>query len=278
MKNSLMPSQSRIWSVRADLSIMECVRILRDRSVGALVVLSDDAKEEIVGIFTERDLVKNFELIRNGGFWDTPVRTVMTTNVHTITAAQISQAPRLMARYHIRHLPVVKVEKGRTRLVGVISMRDVFRLVMEEFDYDLEKAYLPPVAGAGSKPKKKVMAIFSADPAITELMEKGANLTRHLLVQAAPLREEFENLPGILARFDALFIDLDELRPVELAKVLAVAKAAGKEDLLFLAFNPTKLEPKILEELRGVSSRKRVHLLSKPVALGLLYEKFLRAA
>ena len=61
-RGSLTP-QARVWSVRADLPIAECVRVLRDRSVGALVVLSDNVFEEIVGIFTERDLVKNIELI-----------------------------------------------------------------------------------------------------------------------------------------------------------------------------------------------------------------------
>jgi CBS domain-containing protein len=274
MKTGILNTQARLWTVRADVPISECVRLLRDHSVGALVVLSDDYKEEIVGIFTERDLVKNAELIQRGGFWDTPVRTVMTADPHVITVAQVHEAPRLMARHHIRHLPVVAEERGKRRLVGVISMRDVFRFVMEEFDFDLGKVYRVPAPTR--KRQKKLMAIFSSDPAIAELVDKGAKLTKHLLVRAAPLRTEFENLQEVLSRFDALFVDLDNLKAVELAKVIAVAKSVGRENLLFLAFNPARVEPAVLEELRRISSRSRVRLLSKPIALGLLYEQFLK--
>jgi CBS domain-containing protein len=273
-KGRLLP-QSRVWSVRADLPISECVRILRDHSVGALVVVSDDREESIVGIFTERDLVRHIELIHRGRFWESAVRTVMTARVHTITVAQISEAPRIMARHHIRHLPVVEEVKGRKRLVGVLSMRDVFRFVMEELDFDLGRIYR-----ASEKPvpkaRKKLIGVFSSDPAITGLLDAGARMTQHLLVRAAPLSEELENLPDLLERFDALFVDLDGLRPVEIAKVVAAAKAAARESVLFFAFNPARLEKGMLEEIQRVSSRKRVHLLAKPVALGLLYEKFLR--
>lgn len=276
MKFPAMNVHARVWTVRADASITDCVRILRDRSVGALIVLSADRKEEIVGIFTERDLVKNFELIHTGGFWETAVRTVMTSNVHTIPVSQISDAPRIMARHQIRHLPIVADEKGKTKLVGVISMRDLFRFAMEEFNYDLDEIYRRPKPAKTEKPKNKMMGIFSSDPAISQLVEKGAKLTKHLLVQATSLRADFGNLHEVLNRFDSLFIDLDGLSPVEVAKVLAAARTEHKEGFLILAFSPAKMDSRVLEELRRVSGGKRIKLLSKPVALGVLYEQFLR--
>lgn len=276
MKIGKLSPQARVWTVKADLPISECVRVLRDHDVGALVVLSDDFREEIVGIFTERDLVKNIELIQRGGFWESPVRTVMSPNVRTITVDELSEAPRLMARYHIRHLPVVSEEKGRKRLVGVISMRDVFRVALEEVDFDLAKLYRQ--LDKPKKPAKKLLGVFSADPQIQGLIDQGSKLTRHLLVKAAKLSAELENLSEVLERFDALFLDLDDLNSLELEKVLAAARASGREEILFLAFSPAKLNPVSREALRKVSARKRVHLLAKPVALGLLYEKFLREA
>ena len=198
----------------------------------------------------------------------------MTTNVQTITPARLSDAPRIMARYNIRHLPVVAEEKGRKRLIGVLSMRDVFRYVMEELDFDLSKIYRPGTEVP--KARKKVIGVFSADPAVGDLVDRSAKLSRHLLVRTSPLHEGLENLSELLDRFDALFLDLDELKPVELAKVLAVARSAGKENLLFFLFSPSRLPGPGLEELRRVSVRKRIRLLSKPISLGLLYEQFLR--
>ena len=135
-KPPLLPS-APVRFVRADVSIGECIRILRDHSIGALVVLSDDVEENLVGIFTERDLVKNIELVQRGAFWDAPVRTVMTTTLRTITVADLNDAPKIMAKYNIRHLPLVEKKGDRTRVVGVFSMRDIFRVVMENFHYDL---------------------------------------------------------------------------------------------------------------------------------------------
>lgn len=273
-KRKILPPQARLWTVRADAPIAECVNLLREHGVGALVVLSDDAKEEICGIFTERDFVRHLELIQRGAFWDTPVRTVMTANVIKVTLDEIETAPRLMAEHNIRHVPVVKREQGKERLVGVLSMRDVFRGVMQEHGFDLRKAMAaqaPP-----RKRAKKIMGVFSADPAMHELVDKGAKLTKNILMKAAPLHTDFENLRELFERFDTLFVDLDGLDPVALARLLVVAKAIGRDDVLFLAFSPAQLSQAAKNELHRIGDRKRVHLFSKPINLGLLYEKFLR--
>lgn len=275
-KRKLLPPQARLWTVRADATIAECVTLLREHSVGALVVLSDDKEEEICGIFTERDIVRHLELIQRGGFWDTPVRTVMTASVVKLDIADIERAPKLMAEHHIRHLPVVTKEKGRERLVGVLSMRDIFRQVMEEHGYDLFKALAVAAPAPPQARKKKIMGVFSSDPAMHELVDKGAKLTRNILMKAAPLQTDFDNLRELFDRFDTLFVDLDDLDPVAVARLLVVAKAVGREDVLFLAFNPTKLSESVRAELHRIGDRKRVYLFSKPINLGLLYEKFLR--
>jgi CBS domain-containing protein len=277
-KRKLLPPQARLWTVRADATIAECVTLLREHSVGALVVLTDDKNEEICGIFTERDIVRHLELIQRGGFWDTPVRTVMTAGVVKLDISEIERAPRLMAEHHIRHLPVVTKEKGRERLVGVLSMRDIFRQVMEEHGYDLHRALAVQanIPEQGHARKKKIMGVFSSDPAMHELVDKGAKLTRNILMKAAPLQTDFDNLRELFDRFDTLFVDLDDLDPVAVARLLVVAKAVGREDVLFLAFNPTKLTDSVRAELHRIGDRKRVYLFSKPINLGLLYEKFLR--
>jgi len=274
MPNQLLKPQARVWTVRADEPISQCVKLLREHGIGALIVLSDDNNEDVVGIFTERDLVRHLELIQRGAFWDTPVRTVMTADIKTIKVTELHLAPKLMALHHFRHLPVVDESKGRRRLIGVLSMRDVFRYVMEEHEYNLSRALAPPVPV--KKHRKKLMGVFSSDPAMLKLVDEGAKLTKHLLIKSAPLKTDFESLQELFDRFDALFVDLDTLTTVELSRLLVVAKAVARDDLLFIAFNPSKLGEPLRKELIRIGGRKRVHLFSKPIALGLLYEKFLR--
>lgn len=272
MPNQLLKPQARVWTVRADEPISQCVKLLREHGIGALIVLSDDTHEDVVGIFTERDLVRHLELIQRGAFWDTPVRTVMTSDIRTIKISELHLAPKIMALHHFRHLPVVDVRKGRKRLVGMLSMRDVFRYVMEEHEYNLSRALAPPTR----KHKKKLMGVFSSDPSLLQLVDEGAKLTKHLLIKSTSLKTDIESLQELFERFDALFVDLDALSAAEVSRVLTVAKAVGRDDLLFIAFNPARLTEPVRQDLIRIGGNKRVHLFSKPIALGLLYEKFLR--
>ena len=114
--------------VRADTPIGECVRIMKQHNTGSVLVVSDDADAELIGIFTERDLVRIIQLVDEGHHLDKPVRTVMTQKVRTIELSEMHQALDIMLENGIRHLPVMqKDEGGVTRLMGVISMRDLAR-------------------------------------------------------------------------------------------------------------------------------------------------------
>lgn len=275
MKKSPLLPRSPVSAVRADTTISDCVKIMRDKSIGALVITSANVKEEIVGIFTERDLVKEFELIHKGGFWDNPVRSVMTSVVRTITVDKVEDAPRIMAKYNIRHLPVVSVEKGRTYLVGVVSMRDIFRIAMEKLDYDLSRISPPTPPGVKPRTGRKLVGVFTEDKALRELVDKTTKLTGHMLVKGLTFKTEGESILGHLEKFDALFIDLEKMSPVESAELLAQAKAIPAQKAVFIAFNPVLENENNKASLHKLSDRKQIHLFAKPIAFGLFYEKFL---
>lgn len=264
----LMPN-SPVFAVRADTSIADCVRILRDRGIGALVVVSDDRKEEIVGMFTERDLVRQIELIQNGKAWERPVRTVMTTPVRTVDVSEIASAPKLMARYSIRHLPVVR----DGRLAGVLSMRDLFRVAMEGIDYDMEKLF-HPLTPAPPVHHTRTIGVISADKALTELADKGAALTAHLVLKALPQKDPAK-ISEHLGEFDAVLFDIDGMKREIWAKLLGRSWSRRKQTLL-VVFNPLLMNNNEKAELQELARSRRFHLLSKPLALGLFYEKFLK--
>jgi CBS domain-containing protein len=266
--------QSPVSAVRADTSIGQCVRILRDRSIGALVIVSDNVKEEIVGIFTERDLVKNIELIHKGNFWENPVRSVMTTKVKTISPEELDKAPEIMASLNIRHLPIVSKSKGRTHVIGVLSMRDLFRIVMEQYDYKIEKI-LNPTTSTPVKRKKRMVGFFTRDEQLRNLLEKAAKMAKRLVVQAGEFSPSIST-QDYVDDFDAVLIDLDPLSIVHALQALATTKELSKRIKVMLVFNPATIDSKIKEELQTISHQKTIHLLSKPVAFGLLYEQFLK--
>jgi CBS domain-containing protein len=93
------------------------------RGVGAVLVLEDG---RLVGILTERDMLR---AVATGHEPDEPVSEWMTHHPETIESTDtMEHAGVLMIHGGFRHLPVVD---GGT-LVGILSLRDLMRVVLED--------------------------------------------------------------------------------------------------------------------------------------------------
>lgn len=112
-----------------DASLREACRQLERCDEGALAVI---AKGEIVGILTERDVIRR-ALCRELAIDDTPIARVMTPEPATIEIDEsLSDAQTIMMTGRFRHLPVI--EYGRP--VGMLSFRDVpaeYRVMVERY-------------------------------------------------------------------------------------------------------------------------------------------------
>ena len=116
--------------MRADVSIHDCIEMMKNQNVGAILVISDDETQKLIGIFTERDLVRTIKLVDEGKHLTKPIRTVMTKNVKTIDISDMHSAIEIMIKNGFRHLPVLAKDKnGVTRIMGVVSMRDLMRKI-----------------------------------------------------------------------------------------------------------------------------------------------------
>jgi CBS domain-containing protein len=112
--------------------------LLHTRRVGAMVVL--DADEAIVGILSERDIVR--VIAKEGaGALNKPIAACMSAEV--IFAQPEESIDILLERMtdrRIRHLPVVR----DGRLVGIISIGDLVKYKINEAQAEAEglKAYI----------------------------------------------------------------------------------------------------------------------------------------
>jgi CBS domain-containing protein len=106
-----------VMTTKQDATIKEAASVMSNRHIGSLVVLE---KEKIVGIITERNILKS---IADGLDPElTTVEEVMTKNVITIEPDKtIDDAVGLMAQHGIKKLPVVDGSK----LVGIITASDI---------------------------------------------------------------------------------------------------------------------------------------------------------
>lgn len=113
-------------------------KMLADKRIGSVVII--DAKGGIVGIVSERDIVR--AVARKGASaLALEASTMMTSDVRTC-ALQDSEAElmAMMTEHRIRHLPVI--EAGR--LAGMISIGDVVKFRIEAIEREAEdmKSYI----------------------------------------------------------------------------------------------------------------------------------------
>lgn len=125
-------SDSIVQSIGPTDTVLEALRRMGDKGIGALLVMENDA---IVGIVTERDYARKIALM--GRTSDkTLVRDVMTTSVLCVHSTQTSeQCMQLMTGKRLRHLPVV--DDGK--LLGMISIGDLVKDIISEQKFIIEQ-------------------------------------------------------------------------------------------------------------------------------------------
>jgi CBS domain-containing protein len=109
----------------------EAARLMEERRIGAVAVRKGD---RMVGIITERDLATR--VVARGTSPDTPIGQVMRGDLPTISKSASEQECSDLMRDHVtRHL---LVEDGG-RVAGIISMRDVIRLMLDDKQFLIEQ-------------------------------------------------------------------------------------------------------------------------------------------
>ncbi len=118
-------------------SVMKVVRQMVDRNIGAIGVL---AKGELAGLFSERDLMKRVVAERRDPE-TTRVGEVMTRNPLSVDPEHtLEGCMELLKKHGFRHVPVCQ----GTKLLGLISMRDLMEYAVVEKDVEVQmmRAYI----------------------------------------------------------------------------------------------------------------------------------------
>jgi len=113
-----------VLGLDASTSCREAARLMADKRIGAIAVKEGG---KTIGLVTERELV--YEVLASGGGCDQPIGKSMRRDLPLIPAVTSeTECADLMRVHFTRHLLVG--EKGA--VVGIISMRDVIQLMLDE--------------------------------------------------------------------------------------------------------------------------------------------------
>jgi len=129
----LFRKSSNLWTVSPDSTVYDAIKLMSDKNIGALVVMTADKR--LVGMFTERDYSRKIAL-QGKTSKETLVSEIMVSNVITVTGEDtVEECMRLMTDKRVRHLPVVKDGK----VVGIVSIGDLVNWIISTQDATIEQ-------------------------------------------------------------------------------------------------------------------------------------------
>lgn len=118
IRNILARKGPHVHAIDPQATVAQAVEVMNELHIGSLVVIEG---EELVGIFTERDVLRRV-VAACADPRTTLVSEVMTRDLVTVEPmTSLAVAMSLITEHRCRHLPVV--EDGR--LIGLVSSGDL---------------------------------------------------------------------------------------------------------------------------------------------------------
>ena len=125
-------SAQTVETVTPSTSVLDAVKLMAEKNIGALLVLED---QKIVGIITERDYARKIILMGRSSI-ETPVRDIMKFPVMDVRPDQTNEeCMALMTDNRVRHLPVVDGGK----LIGLVSIGDLVKDIISEQKFIIDQ-------------------------------------------------------------------------------------------------------------------------------------------
>jgi len=122
----------QVFSIGPGAAVLDAIRMMAERHVGALLVMQG---ESLCGIVSERDYARKVILMGRSSA-DTPVRDIMSTPVITVQPdTPVENCMQIMTEQRVRHLPVT--DGGR--VVGMVSIGDLVKAVIAEQQQQIEQ-------------------------------------------------------------------------------------------------------------------------------------------
>lgn len=124
--NLILENKGRqVYSVTAGTCVFDALQVMLEKNISALLVME---KEELLGIFTERDYARKL-ILQGKSSKETVISEIMTADLLTLSInSTIDQCMEMMTDKKIRHLPVLE----NNYVIGMISIGDVVKFIIED--------------------------------------------------------------------------------------------------------------------------------------------------
>jgi CBS domain-containing protein len=121
-----------VFAIGPDAPVIEAIRLMAEKSIGALLVMQAG---KLVGIVSERDYARKI-VLQGRSSREAPVSDIMTAQVITVGLDDtVEHCMQVVTDRRIRHLPVM--DAGH--VLGVVSIGDLVRAMIQDQQLELEQ-------------------------------------------------------------------------------------------------------------------------------------------
>ena len=125
VRQLLETKSPEVFSVAPDAPVIDAIRLMAERRIGALLVMEG---VRLAGILSERDYARKV-VLQGRSSKDTPVRDIMTAEVITVGPRDsVQHCLQMMTDHRLRHLPVV----AEGELIGMLSIGDLVKQTIDD--------------------------------------------------------------------------------------------------------------------------------------------------
>lgn len=257
---------SAVSFVKQDMLIQEAVEEMIAKGISSILV--EDNNGLIVGIVTERDIVRKFTLLK---IEDKLTRTVSTIMTRPVAFVQVKDFHKQIVKLHlekrIRHFPILSsLEPKKENLVGIVSITDVARNYMLA---EMGKLPKPASAATIAPAKKAVVGVLARTRLLVNAyIEIFGGLG--FAAQEVTDIEKFATSPN--AHHNTLILDLDGYTDQQVHDLLPIAVKAKFYLIL------TTSQPNMLPIFKKYIDKSHQEIATKPLDLSyvswLLHNKW----
>jgi len=132
IKEILEGKGSQVWSVAPDATVLDALKLMAEKELGALLVMADG---KLVGIISERDYARKV-ILKGRSSTETLVKQIMAKRViYTQLDQTVDECMAIMTEKHVRHLPVM----SDGQVVGIVSVGDLVKSIIAHQQFVIEQ-------------------------------------------------------------------------------------------------------------------------------------------
>jgi CBS domain-containing protein len=128
----LFHKTSALWSIAPEATVFEAIKLMAEKNIGALLVMSGG---KLAGVVTERDYTRKVAL-QGKTSRETRVWEIIPKEVIFVTPDDsVEECMKMMTEHRVRHLPVVE----GANVIGLVSIGDLVNWIISTQNAHIEQ-------------------------------------------------------------------------------------------------------------------------------------------